>query len=52
LREVAFKVVAIMQTLTEELDDAGKKILRKLFGIPEDYQSTEIPIGEKRNDGK
>jgi hypothetical protein len=33
--EIAFKVVAIMQTITEELDESSKKMWRKIFGIPE-----------------
>jgi hypothetical protein len=33
--ENAIKVVAIMQTITEELDESGKKMWRKIFGIPE-----------------
>ena len=30
--ETAFKVVAIMQTITEELDETSKRIWRKLLG--------------------
>jgi hypothetical protein len=33
--ETAFKVVAIMQTITEELDEKGKRAWRKMLGIPE-----------------
>lgn len=32
--ETAFKVVAIMQTITEDLDESGKRIWRKMLGIP------------------
>ena len=31
--ETAFKVVAIMQTITEELDESSKKMCRKMLGI-------------------
>ena len=31
--ETAFKVVSIMQTITEELDEEGKKAWRKMLGI-------------------
>ena len=31
--ETAFKVVAIMQTITEDLDESGKRIWRKMLGI-------------------
>ncbi|TET08185.1 MAG: hypothetical protein E3J86_11225 [Candidatus Thorarchaeota archaeon] len=31
--ETAFKVVAIMQTITEELDESSKKMWRKMLGI-------------------
>ena len=34
--EVASKVVAIMQTITEDLDDKGRRALRKLLGIPQE----------------
>ncbi|MFW9805765.1 MAG: hypothetical protein ACFFFK_03470 [Candidatus Thorarchaeota archaeon] len=30
--ETAFKVVAIMQTITEELDETSKRIWRKMLG--------------------
>lgn len=30
--ETGFKVVAIMQTITEELDESGKRIWRKMLG--------------------
>ncbi|MFW9834646.1 MAG: hypothetical protein ACFFEK_11665 [Candidatus Thorarchaeota archaeon] len=30
--ETAIKVVAIMQTITEELDETGKRIWRKMLG--------------------
>lgn len=31
--ETGLKVVAIMQTITEEHDEASKKMLRKILGI-------------------
>ncbi len=31
--ETAFKVVAIMQTITEDLDEKSKKMWRKMLGI-------------------
>jgi hypothetical protein len=31
--ETAFKVVAIMQTIAEELDESSKKMWRKMLGI-------------------
>lgn len=32
--ETAYKVVAIMQTITEDLDESGKRAWRKMLGIP------------------
>jgi hypothetical protein len=34
--ETGLKVVAIMQTITEEHDESSKKMLRKLLGISDD----------------
>jgi hypothetical protein len=31
--ETAFKVVAIMQTIAEELDETSKKMWRKMLGL-------------------
>lgn len=31
--ETAFKVVAIMQTITEDLDESSKKMWRKMLGL-------------------
>jgi hypothetical protein len=45
--EVAFKVVAIMQTITEELDEKGKRMLRKLFGISDETKSKNYTLGKK-----
>jgi len=39
--ETAFKVVSIMQTITEELDEKGKRAWRKMLGIKEDQKSNE-----------
>jgi hypothetical protein len=33
--ETAFKVVSIMQTVTEELDEKGKRAWRKMLGLDE-----------------
>ncbi|MFW9809122.1 MAG: hypothetical protein ACFFE6_07050 [Candidatus Thorarchaeota archaeon] len=33
--ETALKVVAIMQAITEDLDEKGKRAWRKMLGIPE-----------------
>ena len=41
--EVARKVVAIMQTITEELDESGKEMWRKIFGIPDLTKSINTP---------
>ena len=45
--ETAFKVVAIMQTITEELDESSKKIWRKMLGITDEprtsLKDTKIP---------
>ena len=38
--EVAIKVVKIMQTITEELDESGKKMWRKIFGIQDETKLT------------
>lgn len=45
--EVALKVVAIMQTITEELDESTKKMWRKIFGVP-DRMKSSIPSSQKR----
>lgn len=37
--ETAFKVVSIMQTITEELDEKGKRAWRKMLGIKEEQKS-------------
>jgi hypothetical protein len=39
--EVASKVVAIMQTITEDLDDEGRRALRKLLGIPKEQETSQ-----------
>lgn len=39
--EVASKVVAIMQTITEDLDDEGRRALRKLLGIPKEPEKPQ-----------
>jgi hypothetical protein len=37
--ETAFKVVAIMQTITEDLDESGKRAWRKMLGISTTHDS-------------
>ena len=37
--ETAFKVVAIMQTITEDLDENGRRMWRKMLG--------QVPMNEK-----
>ena len=44
--ETAFKVVAIMQTITEELDESSKKIWRKMLGLSE-QPKVESQVQEK-----
>ncbi|MBN2230913.1 MAG: hypothetical protein JW779_15105 [Candidatus Thorarchaeota archaeon] len=36
--ETAFKVIAIMQTIAEDLDERSKRIWRKLLGLNDDKQ--------------
>jgi hypothetical protein len=33
--ETGFKVVAIMQTITEEHDESSKRMWRKILGLPD-----------------
>ena len=47
--EVAIKVVAIMQTITEELDESTKKMWRKIFGIPDRTKSSNLPSQERKS---
>jgi hypothetical protein len=44
--ETAFKVVAIMQIITEDLDETGRRIWRKMLG----QEMTDL--GELRTDKK
>ncbi|MFX1482752.1 MAG: hypothetical protein ACFFCP_06125 [Promethearchaeota archaeon] len=39
--ETAFKVVAIMQTITEDLDERGRRAWRKMLGQEEDTRDNE-----------
>ncbi|MGY5871542.1 MAG: hypothetical protein RTV72_04785 [Candidatus Thorarchaeota archaeon] len=43
--ETAFKVVSIMQTVTEELDEKGKRAWRKMLGLDEkkDERTSDVP---------
>jgi hypothetical protein len=45
--ETAFKVVAIMQTISEDLDESAKRMWRKMLGI-----STEPRISSKKRTRK
>lgn len=45
--ETAFKVVAIMQTITEELDESGKRAWRKMLGIS--TRPTKEPSSIEKN---
>jgi hypothetical protein len=44
--ETALKVVAIMQTITEDLDEAGRRMWRKMLG------QEQTDLGELRTDIK
>lgn len=47
-QETGFKVVSIMQTITEELDERERRMLRKLFGI--EHPRTEVTKEQDRAD--
>lgn len=50
-REVAFKVVKIMQTIAEDLDDSGKKAWRKMLGMSNTTEpSPDTPHRRKTED--
>lgn len=38
--ETAFKVVAIMQTITEDLDESSKRIWRKMLGLSDEPRTS------------
>jgi hypothetical protein len=44
--ETAFKVVAIMQTITEDLDESGKRAWRKMLGIPIKSETSQTSDSE------
>ena len=47
----AFKVVAIMQTITEDLDESGKRAWRKMLGLSEQPKvESEIPPKQETED--
>ena len=49
--ETGLKVVSIMQTITEELDEEGKRMLRKILGIRQpDRKSSEDGHKEKSDE--
>jgi hypothetical protein len=45
--DVAHKVVAIMQTITEDLDDTGRKAWLKLLGLSDVLKLTKEQNQEK-----
>ena len=45
--ETAFKVVSIMQTITEELDEKGKRAWRKMLGLDE-RENEKVSEGPKQ----
>jgi hypothetical protein len=47
--EAAVKVVAIMQTITEELDESSKKMWRKIFGIQDMTTPGKHPVQKKKS---
>jgi hypothetical protein len=47
--ETGIKVVSIIQTITEELDDEGRRMLRKILGI--DQSSDRQPKNTNRKTG-
>jgi len=49
--ETAFKVVAIMQTIAEDLDESGKRAWRKMLGISTN-KSPDAHIKKKQNQFK
>lgn len=46
--ETAFKVVAIMQTITEDLDESGKRAWRKMLGIPTKSETSQTSDSEAK----
>ena len=38
--ETAFKVVAIMQTITEDLDESSKRMWRKMLGLSDEPRTS------------
>lgn len=49
--ETAFKVVAIMQTIAEDLDESSKKMWRKMLGLSEQPQvESKIPRKQGNED--
>ncbi len=47
--ETAFKVVAIMQTITEDLDERGKRAWRKMLGLSDNPMKPPEEIEESQN---
>jgi hypothetical protein len=48
--ETAFKVVAIMQTITEDLDESGKRAWRKMLGISSTPESSAKKGAKKKTE--
>ncbi|MFX1561554.1 MAG: hypothetical protein ACFFBL_13275 [Promethearchaeota archaeon] len=48
--ETAFKVVAIMQTITEDLDEEGKRAWRKMLGLAPTIENAEKKEKKQSND--
>lgn len=48
--ETAFKVVAIMQTIAEDLDESSKKMWRKMLGISDEPRIS--PKGSENQSSK
>ena len=48
--ETDIKVVSIMQTITEELDEKGKRMLRKILGMDHSGDRTAKEARRKTGD--
>jgi len=48
--EIAHKVVAIMQTISEDLDDTGKKAWLKLLGLSDSSKTETDSTSESQSD--
>ena len=50
--ETGFKVVAIMQTITEELDESGKRAWRKMLGVSPESTNDQRTSSETGSDSQ